>query len=118
MHEDLARDAKVEKLDARKPFKASEPFKEGGISNAAVSTRLALTWKMADGEKCVEASPAAISYRGPDSKDGSVDTAGCVSLPSAHLQANALGAIEKWRIWGPDIKSAFLQADGPGHYVS
>ena len=76
VHDDLALEAKVKELDAWRQRKASEPFNGRDISKAVVSTRWVLTWKMADGRKCVEARPAAKAYRGPDLKDGNVDTSG------------------------------------------
>ena len=42
-----------------------EPLKEGEISEAAASTRRAITWKMVDGAKCVKARMATEGLRGP-----------------------------------------------------
>ena len=44
-------------------------------------------------------------------------TSGCVSIRSSHLQVISLSAIEKWKLWGLDIKKASLQEDGFGRGV-
>ena len=71
-----------------------------------------LNWKIADGEKCVEARLVARGYPYPDSKDGNVDAGGRASLCSPHLRVISLGVIEKWKICSLHIKTAFLHADG------
>ena len=67
---------------------------------------------MADGQKSVKARLAAKGYQDPDLQAGPVDTSGCVSLRSSHLQAISPCGIEKWISQNLDIKNAFLQADG------
>ena len=67
---------------------------------------------MAYGKKCVKARLVAKGFQDPDLKEGLVDTSGCVSLRSSHLQLVSLSAIRKWELWSLDIKNAFLQADG------
>ena len=52
MHEDMARDAEAEELDAWKQFKELEPFKEKDKSKAVGNTRWMLTWKLVDGKMC------------------------------------------------------------------
>ena len=39
-----------------------------------------------------------------------METSGCVSPRSPHLQAISPSALKKWRLWRLDIKHAFLQA--------
>ena len=41
-----------------------------------------------------------------------MDTSGCLSLRSSRLQANPLSSLKKWKLWSPDIKNAFPDADG------
>ena len=41
-----------------------------------------------------------------------VDTAGCASRRSSHVQSIPLGTLAKWPLGSLDIKNAFLQADG------
>ena len=49
-------------------------------------TRWAIIWEMADGEEDVKARLVTKGHRGPDLEDSSVDTAGCGSLRSPHIQ--------------------------------
>ena len=67
---------------------------------------------MVDGIKKVKARLVAKGFQDPDLTEGLVDTSGCVSLRSSHLQVASLSALNKWKIWSLDIKNAFLQADG------
>ena len=64
-----------------------------------------------DGRKTAKARLVAKGFQDPDLQEGLVDTSGCVSLRSSHLQVISLSAIKKWRLWSLDIKNAFLQAD-------
>ena len=57
-------------------------------------------------------------YQGPDLKGGIVDASGRASFRSSDLRANPLGALKEWSIRSPDVKDAFLQADGFGRDVS
>ena len=59
----------------------------------------------------VEARLAAKGHQDPDLREGLVDTSGCVSLRSPHLQVISLSAIKKWKLRNLDIKNAFLQED-------
>ena len=77
-----------------------------------VDTRWVLTWEMAEGKKCVKARIAAKGFQDPDLKDGLAETSGCVSLRSSRLQVISPSAIRNGKLWGLDIKNAFLQADG------
>ena len=72
---------------------------------------------MADGIKKGKARLVAKGFQDPDLAEGLVDTSGCVSLRSSHLQVASLSALNKWKIWSLDIKNAFLQADGFGRVV-
>ena len=65
-----------------------------------------------DGIKKEKARLVAKGFQDPDLTEGLVDTSGCVSLRSSHLQVVSLSALNKWKIWSLDIKNAFLQADG------
>ena len=112
LHEDLVPGAKVKEADAWKQFKVSEPFKKRDIPKAVVSTRWVLTWKAADGAKCVKSLLASKGYQEPELKDGNVDASGCVRLHSSHLRVIPLGPIETWKIWSLDTENASLQADG------
>ena len=77
-------------------------------SKAIVGTRWVLTWKIVDQTKNAKARLAAKGYQDPDLKEGPVETAGRVSLRSAHLQVISMAAIRRWELWGVDIKNAFL----------
>ena len=57
-----------------------------------VGTRWVLTWTVVDGVITVKARLVANGYQEPDLKDGLVETAGCVSLRSSHLQVVSLAA--------------------------
>ena len=59
--------------------------------------------QMADGRL------VAKGYQDPDLRKGLVDTSGCVSLRSSHLQVISLRLIKKSELWSVDIKNAFLQ---------
>ena len=93
-------------------FKVFSSVKESDISKAVIDSRWVLTWKMVDGIKKVKARLVAKGFQDPDLTEGLVDTSGCVSLRSSHLQVVSLSALNKWKIWSLDIKNAFLQADG------
>ena len=45
-----------------------------------VDTRWVLTWKMAEGKKCVKARLVAKGFQDPDLEDRLVKASGCVSL--------------------------------------
>ena len=73
------------------------------------------------------ARQAATRSQKPDPRDGEVETAGCVSKRSSHLQVISLGALKKWESWRLDISDAFPRADGfcrdiyvraPGEWIS
>ena len=74
-------------------------------------SRLAITWKMADGKRDATVRSAAKGYRGPDSKAGPVGTSGGAGLRSSHVRAVSLSAPGKWKLWGLDIKNMRLQQD-------
>ena len=67
--------------------------------------------------KTGKARLVAKGCQGPDLKAGFVETSGCVSLRSSHLQVIFLAALRGWRLWSVDIKNAFLQSDGFGRDV-
>ena len=118
LHAYQARGAAVKEFDARKQFKAFDPFKEGCISKAAVSARWAPTWEMADGAKCVMTRVAAKGYEDPVLRDGSVDSAGRVSLCSSERsRLFSLGAFAKWKVRSLDVKYASTRAGGLGRHV-
>ena len=59
-----------------------------------------------------EGAPCGKRFQDPDLKDGLVETSGCVSLRSSHLQVISLSALQQRTLRSLDIKNAFLQADG------
>ena len=63
------------------------------VQKQIVQTRWVLTWEMAEGKKRVKASLVAKGFQDPDLKDGLVESPGCVSLSSSHLQVISLSAI-------------------------
>ena len=67
---------------------------------------------MAEGKGSVKARLVAKGFQDPDLKDGLVETSGCVSLCSSHLQVISLSAVRNWKLWSLDIMNASLQADG------
>ena len=111
LHGGLVRAVKKRELSTWKEFRVFKPEKEGASSKSVVDARWALTRKMVEAEKDVKARQVATGNKGPDLKDGFVETLGCGSLRSSHLQVISLGTLGKWRTWGLDIKKAFLQAD-------
>ena len=65
-----------------------------------------------DGAKRAQARLVAKGFQDPDLKLGLMDTSGCVSLRSSHLQVASLSALCKWELWSLDFKNAFSQAGG------
>ena len=112
MHANLATAIKPREMAARGEFDVSSPHEACKVHTQIVQTRWALTWEMVKGKKCVKARLVAKGSQDLDLMDGLVDTSGCVSLRSPHLEAVSLSAIRKWRPWSLDIKHAFSQADG------
>ena len=111
-HAELVQQPKNRELDAWGKFDVYESRAIGNVSKQVVHTRWVLTWKMADGQKSVEARLAAKGYQDPDLKDGLVDTSGCVSLRSSHPQVIPPCSIEEWKSRSLDGKNAFSRADG------
>ena len=77
-----------------------------------VDTRCVLSWETAERKKCVKARLVAKGFQDPDSKNGLVETSGCVSLRSSHLQVIPLSATRNWKLWSLGIKNALSQAHG------
>ena len=77
----------------RKNSRAFQPRKERAPSKAVGRARWALTRKLVDGQGDADARLVAKGYQGPDSRDGLVETCGCASLQSFHLQFISLGAL-------------------------
>ena len=102
----------MRELEAWAKFKVFSSVGEGAISKKAIDSRWALTWKMGNGAKKVKARLVAKGFQDPDLTEGLVDTSGCVSLRSSHLQVISLSALQKWKLRSLDIENAFLQADG------
>ena len=100
--------AETREVDARSQFKVYSFMELGECDRDVVGTRWVLTWKVADGVKTVRARLLATGYRGPDLKDGLVETSGCVSLRSSRLQVVSLSALRGRRLRSLDIKNAFL----------
>merc|ERR1712131_293647 len=92
--------------------KVFNPVLETAVNKKIADTSWALTWKMVEGQLRIKARLVAKGFQDPDLQEGLVDTSGCVSLRSSHLQVISLSALKKWKIWSLDIKNAFLQADG------
>ena len=67
---------------------------------------------MADGKQEVKARLVAKGYQNPAWGTGLMETSGCVSPHSSHLQVISLIALKKWNLWSLEIKNALLQADG------
>ena len=111
-HAELVPAANIKELKAWEKFDVCEALKADNPSRQIAQTRWVLTWKMVDAQNSVEARLVAQGYQDPDLQDGSVDTSGCVTLRSSHLQVISLCAIKTWKMRSPDIKNAFLQADG------
>ena len=109
---ELVRATKIQELDSWKKFDVREPRRASHVSKQKVETRRVITWKTADGRKCVQARLVAKGDQDPDLREGSADTSGCASLRSSHLQVISLRAIKKWELRSLDIKNAFAQADG------
>ena len=104
---ELAHEGKMRELEAWKKFKVFSSVKESDISKTVIDSRWVSTWKMVDGIKKAKARLVAKRFQDPDLTEGLVDTSGCVSLRSSHLQVASLSALNKWRIWSLDIRNAF-----------
>ena len=96
-HAELAREGKRRELEAWEKFEAFLPLHECKVQKQMADTRWVLTWEMVEGEICVKARLAAKGFQDPDLKDGLVETSGCVSLRSSHLQVISLSAIRNWK---------------------
>ena len=94
MHADLVTSAKVNELEAWGKFKVPPPASSSSLSKDTVDTRWVLTWKLVDGQETVKARLVAKGLQDPDLQEGLVDTSGCVSLRSSHLQVISLSAIK------------------------
>ena len=111
-HAELVQAAKDREVAPWRRFDVYEPRKTGNVSKQLVHTRWALTWKMADGQASVKARSVAKGYPDRVLQAGDVDTSGCVSLRSSHLQVISLSEIKQWKLRSLDIKNACLPADG------
>ena len=109
---EMVQDGKERELNAWKQFNVFSSVDDGSVTKKIIDSRWVLTWKMVDGVKKVKARLVAKGFQDPDLTEGLVDTSGCVSLRSSHLQVISLSALQKWKLWSLDIKNAFLQADG------
>ena len=94
LHGGLVSAARGWGLNSWAKFKVFQPLRGRTPSKTAVDTRWALSPKVVDGEKYVKARLVVNGYQGPDLKDSSVETPGCVSLRASHLQVAALGFLE------------------------
>ena len=112
LHADLAEGGKLREPESWEKFDVFSPREACEVRKQITQTRRVLTWGMADGKKCVIARLVAKGCQEPDLEDGLVDTLGCVSLRSPHLQVVPLSAIRRWKLWGLEIKNAFSQAGG------
>ena len=124
MHADLVTAGKSRGLAAWEKFDVFSPNKDGEVQKQIVQTRWVLTWKVADGKKCVKAHLVAKGFQDPDLTGGLADTSGCVTLRSSHLQVVSLSAMRKWDLRSLDIcklmhliGTFFACADGMGSYL-
>ena len=111
-HAELVQAAKIKERDALGAFGVFESRKDDNISKKTAWVRWVLTSKMMDGRRRVEARFVPKDYEDPALQERTVDTSGCVSLGSSHLQVTSLRAVKKWKLRSLDVKNAFLQADG------
>ena len=109
---DLASAATERELNTWEEFKVFQAAKGCAPSKCIVDARRALTWKMVDGDKDVEARLPARGRQGPNLNYGSVETFGRVRLRSSRPQVNSLCAIKKWNFWVLGVKDALSQVDG------
>ena len=63
MHAELVQDGKRRELEAWGKFEAFSPLNARRAQKQLVDTRWVLTWKMAEGKKCVKARFAAKGFR-------------------------------------------------------
>ena len=118
VHEKDVLAAKTRELDACTRFKVYSPMEPGKCNKEEVGTRWVLAWKMVEGVKTSEARLVTKGNQVPDLKDGLVETSGCVSLRSPHLQVIPLSTLRGWRPWSLDVKNALPQSPPewlPGH---
>ena len=92
----LAGGARAKELDAWEHFEVRKPLKVGGISEVVSNIERAPSWDVADGDKCVKARQGARASRCPDL---------------------IVGSVEKWKIWGLDIRNLSLRAGAFGRNV-
>ena len=86
VHAELAREAKGGEAEKWKSYEILKLLMAGDVGKSAVGARWVLTWIMVEGVTTVKARPAAKGFQDPDLKAGVLDTSGCVSLRSSHLQ--------------------------------
>ena len=103
-HPEVVRGAKGKEQEAWKSFGVLTPLRAGDFGKSAADTRRVLTWKTVEGVTPVKPRLAAEDFQDPALKDGIVDTAGCVSLRSHHLQVT-----KKWELQSLGVENAFLQ---------
>ena len=101
-------EGELRELAARGQFDVFARRNECPASKKAEKTRWVWTWKIVDGEKCVEARLLAEGFQDTDVQEGLVDTPGCVSLRSSHVRVFSISAIKKWGIRSLGITLAFL----------
>ena len=98
-HADFPKAAKIKELTAWKKFDVHEPRRNGNVPKQIAQTRWVLTWKAADGQRSVKARLAAEGYWDPALQEGLVETSGCISIRSPHLQMIPPSAREtKWKL--------------------
>ena len=91
-HVDLANAGKQRELAAWGKFEVVAPRTACHSQQQIIQTRWAITWNMADGGKCAKARLVAKGFLDPGLREGLVDTSGCLSLRSSHLQVVSLSA--------------------------
>ena len=95
MRADLVHEGKIRGLADWEKFDVYSQHEACNAQKQIAQTRRVLTWKLADGEKCVKARLAAESFQDPDLQGGPADTSGCVSIRPSHLEVISLSAIQK-----------------------
>ena len=117
VHVELVREAQGTELGAYKFCRVLKPLEAGALRKSAVGARRILTWEMVGGVRTVKVRQVATGFRGPVLTEGTVGTSGCTVdtsgyFRSSHLQVIPHTLLGKWELSSPDIKGAFLRADG------
>ena len=91
----LVRTARDHELAAKKEFEVCRPINKAHTKQTIVDTRWVSTRKVIDKTTSAKARLVISGFKGPDLRQGLVETANCVSLRSPHLQLPPLRAWQK-----------------------